>query len=63
MYCVIDIGSNTIRLVVYKVENNTIKPIIPTIMIKTDLISHTKETAASNVRFRVINTLFIVSRL
>ena len=25
MYCVIDIGSNTIRLVVYRVENNTIK--------------------------------------
>ena len=28
MYCVIDIGSNAIRLVVYRVENNTIKPII-----------------------------------
>ena len=25
MYCVIDISSNTIRLVVYRVENNTIK--------------------------------------
>lgn len=28
MYCVIDIGSNTIRLVVYRVENNTIKPML-----------------------------------
>ena len=28
MYFVIDIGSNTIRLVVYRVENNTIKPML-----------------------------------
>ena len=26
MYCVIDIGSNTIRLVIYRVEDNAIKP-------------------------------------
>lgn len=37
--------------------------IIPAIIIKTDLISHAKETAVSNARFRVINTLFIASRL
>lgn len=28
MYCVIGIGSNAIRLVVYRVENNTIKPML-----------------------------------
>ena len=28
MYGVIDIGSNTIRLVLYKVENNTLKPML-----------------------------------
>ena len=28
MYCVIDIGSNTIRLVIYRVEDGRIKPIL-----------------------------------
>lgn len=28
MYCIIDIGSNTIRLVVYRLENNLIKPML-----------------------------------
>ena len=28
MYCVIDIGSNTIRLVIYRVEDNAIKPML-----------------------------------
>ena len=28
MYCVIDIGSNTVRLVIYRVQGQTLRPIL-----------------------------------